>query len=184
MGRRNIETQERSAYERLCQPVADGFYQQIGCRVDRSKSSRQYDVCLHWDGGLSRVEEKFERRHSPNLIIELLQCVKDADLGWYADLRCDSFHHFTGINEQPEWRLVEVNWHEFEPWFYHYLCDIGRPSCIVNCEGYGVTLSVLIPYRAIPRRFCRFFVAKAHDGFWMEIDEFNGRGCRQHELFT
>ena len=128
------------------QPYMDMYYTQKGFSVDRSVSCKGYDVRLAHSGNIFNIEEKylFTSNDYDLLLVELIQCARDKEWGWFYHTRCDYLH----------WILCNDDRYTEPRYYYHIdfrglkrlvIKELGeRPNWIkmnVYPLGYGITIN-------------------------------------------
>ena len=110
--------------ERRMQPFLDEWYIGKGAsKIDRSKSCRQFDVIITVDEKEYRIEEKYLLTEPyKQCLIEIIQDLNTADLGWFYHVDCDSLVWIycgkdNGRNEQlvtPPLEIHSIAWEKLK----------------------------------------------------------------------
>lgn len=138
-------------FEKKMQTLADTFYRQRGLQVDRSGACKKFDCIISradMPGVTQKIEEKFNRVEYPykNGLIEIVQDMESADLGWYFETGCEFLHWFECTEVDGEYRLsvlYRLKWDDFKKWFNTNLL-ITRPKVVK--QHYGLTFNLTFPW--------------------------------------
>ena len=138
----------------------DSVYQKWGFEIDRTGSCKQYDLKLHKDNGIIKVEEKFN--FVPNgtkydqMIVEIIQDLPSGGLGWF---------HYCKAGWLM-WAYCPISHTEPPVYFYIISWPVLRQTTIdklklhkwinlnVVKSGYGLTINVPIRFDEIQEGSC------------------------------
>lgn len=131
--------------ERRMQVFMDKVYHSTGWGISRNSACKQFDCELTKNGKVYRVEEKFlfcEFDYKQGLI-EIMQDLETADLGWFYHVVCDFLFwvYCPSDRHSPPRTAYVMKWAETKPLILKWMVD-NKWYKYNHCpENYGLTLN-------------------------------------------
>lgn len=136
--------------ERRMQPYMDSFYKLLGySSIDRSKSCKQFDCIIEKNNKPYKVEEKYLFcKVYKQLLVELIQDIKSADMGWFYHVDCDCLV-WAYCNEdrtsEPN-KIYIIKWGLFKKYVIENISNVTWTQVNICTKNYGITLNWTIKW--------------------------------------
>lgn len=125
--------------------VMDRWYAAMGWPVDRSGAGVAYDLVL---AGRT-AEEKFRFREYPDILVELVQDVASANLGWFYTCSAERLVYVWCDASGPSHCWV-LDLPAFKRWCCEHLSRRTGIAAVISNEGFGITMNVAFPKSEVP----------------------------------
>lgn len=131
--------------ERIAQEKILPYYQEkLGFVPDRSTSCKEFDFAFSKNNTIYTVEEKFRKQDYGDFLIEIMQDIASANLGWFYKTKADFIFYIVDMRY-----LYIVKWPKFKHWFSNNYRKSGYKLTKSN-EGFGATINMAIEWAKIP----------------------------------
>ena len=139
--------------ERRMQVYMDKVYRRKSWRIDRACASKLFDCTLSKNGDNRSVEEKFlfcQNDYDQGLI-EIVQDLRTADLGWFYHTKCDFLHwvYCPVDRTSPPRTLHIVKWSIAKDAIFKWMVETKWQRYNHCPENYGLTLNLPIKWAAL-----------------------------------
>tara|TARA_Y100000310_G_C20250193_1_gene608737 strand:+ start:91 stop:630 length:540 start_codon:yes stop_codon:yes gene_type:complete len=138
------------------------YYDLLGCTYEWDDKKNNFigdkkkDVTLYYDGKTILIEHKyrdFDRVEYFDILVEVVQDVKDNDVGWIYECDADKLHYI--ICKTIEGIMQPIYYHRikfklFRDWFFCWREVEKHPKRIISKEGHGHTINIAVPLNKIP----------------------------------
>lgn len=149
-------------YESAAQKYLDTFYIGRNHHIIRD-ADKLHDLTLD---GKDRIEEKIRSAIRDDILIEIIQDLSTGDAGWFSKMRCDHLHYVMckDVNTPIPQILYRIDWEKFKSWFLTtYLKNNSTIMAIPSLRGWGVTINIPVPIKAIPKNLITEYLIKSKE---------------------
>lgn len=162
--------------EKRMQPFMDAFYRVRGWTIDRTNACRHFDCEIAQNGSSLKVEEKylFSDPYSQGLI-EIIQDLRTADLGWFYHTKCDLLFwvHCPSDRVSPPKTVFIINWPKTKALILDQM-EAQKWQDYNHCpQHYGLTLNYPLKWDGLISQGLvkRFELTWDHNELYIEAHE-------------
>lgn len=133
-------------FERKIQQKLNPIYQGMGYTIIRN-GDKGKDLYIN----SKATEEKIRTEVRKDILIEILQDITSANLGWYYTTKAELLNYVMCNSMEPQ-LIYWIDWPKFKKWFVEDFLSVISPrgQYIISIRGYGVTLNIPVPIISIP----------------------------------
>lgn len=137
-------TEERDNERKAQKKILEYYEEKLGFTPDRSTACIDFDFAFTKNDKTYTVEEKFRKQDYGDFLIEIMQDIATANLGWYYKTKADFIFYIIDIRY-----IYIVKWPKFKQWFGSNYRKSGY-KLTKSDEGFGATINIAINWANIP----------------------------------